>query len=100
MCHVLLISLTSATQPPGKCKGLASVAQPPGKCLESVALRPAISDGLPLSVLDVRIFEMILWGSLKIKQKRCQKELVLAVQTHTGMGSPCGYGFWVNKSEG
>ena len=57
---VLLISLTSATQPPGKCKGLASVAQPPGKCLGSVALRPAISDGLPLSVTDVRIFDMLL----------------------------------------
>ena len=48
---VLSISLTSATQPPGKCLG-------------SVALRPAISDGLPLSVTDVRIFDMILWGSL------------------------------------
>ena len=26
----------------------------------SVALRPAISDGLPLSVTDVRIFDMLL----------------------------------------
>jgi len=48
---VLSISLTSAAQPPGECKGLASVAQPPCKCLGSVALRPAISDGLPLSVI-------------------------------------------------
>ncbi len=38
VCRVLLISLTSTTQPPCIMRG-------------SVALRPAISDGLPLSVI-------------------------------------------------
>ncbi len=79
--------------------GLASVAQPPGKCLGSVALRPAISDGLPLSVIDVRIFDIILGGVNRNKAKAMPRESVRGKPTHTGRGSHYWYGFGVNKSE-
>ena len=71
---------------------LASVAQPPGKCLGSVALRPAISNGLPLSVTAVRIFDMILWGELKIRQKRCQWNQFLGYRLIRGAQASVGTG--------
>ena len=73
---VFLIPLTSATQPPCIMRG-------------SVALRPAISDGLPLSVTDVWIFDMILGGVNRSKAKAVPRELVLAIPTHTRSASLC-----------
>ncbi len=38
-------------------------------------------------------------GVAEDKAKAVPRASVRGIPIHTGRGSPCGYGFWVNKSE-